>query len=259
MNKYSSVYKILWLYMWQADKDQLFNFSFAAYRSLMMKMEPSQWLQSYIEEEPRSYRTPYEYAAINHPYIRFWRNRLDTSNEQNFIRLFNELWNEYLLCERKFLPGLSYEDFFRAHHLGIMPREAVFEQLTAGPEAIRNIETLTRQYGNKHWKKKRKEFYDKYPEAESLIQERIVSIEENRGELDTPVTKLAARLGRVCGVKHFIRLLDALGKEDFSRGYGYSLNGGITKKEMLSSLLKNAIPGRMKRRSSSRRSFQIQK
>jgi hypothetical protein len=74
------------------------------------------------------------------------------------------------------------------------------------------------------------------------VVDRIVSIELLRGDLATDVTSYVNRLQRIEGMDYFVRLLAGLDQDAFVRGYVYSYNNALTKKEAFSHLLKNCHP-----------------
>lgn len=69
----------------------------------------------------------------------------------------------------------------------------------------------------------------------------MVEVEASRGELPTDLTIKFQNIRRLEGAEKFCRLLSALGKDNFIRGY--SFNSGLTKQETLSQLLKKCWPG----------------
>ncbi len=69
---------------------------------------------------------------------------------------------------------------------------------------------------------------------------RVLELELVRGEDATPVTHLAQSIERIEGVKYFVQILNALGKDNLHRGYSYyARNRLFNKNEVLSKLLKN--------------------
>ncbi len=74
------------------------------------------------------------------------------------------------------------------------------------------------------------------------VVDRIVSIELGRGDLATEVSSFVTRLQRFEGMDYWVRLLAGLDQDAFVRGYVYSYNGNLTKKEAFSHLLKNCHP-----------------
>jgi hypothetical protein len=71
---------------------------------------------------------------------------------------------------------------------------------------------------------------------------RVIEIELKRGDSATEVSALAMEIGWHEGADTFAKILVAMGKETFVRGYIYS-SGDPTKKIVLSSLLKASRPG----------------
>ncbi|MFP3387661.1 DUF4132 domain-containing protein [Brevibacillus sp. SIMBA_040] len=76
----------------------------------------------------------------------------------------------------------------------------------------------------------------------NTVVDRIVSIELTRGDLPTEVTPFVTRLQRIEGMEYWVRLLAGLDRDAFVRGYIYSYNDNLTKKEAFSHLLKNCHP-----------------
>ncbi|WP_268864678.1 DUF5724 domain-containing protein, partial [Helicobacter pylori] len=65
-------------------------------------------------------------------------------------------------------------------------------------------------------------------------------MESRRGDMPTEVSHLANNIQYFEGINYFVNILVALGKETFQRGYSYGSN--YSKKDVLSSLLKNCYP-----------------
>lgn len=138
--------------------------------------------------------------------------------------------------------GLAMADHFRACAEGFAPRDTLMEYLIHAQSQIpANIRRLTNP---NRWPESRA-LFAKYPWAESvarLLVERIVQVEEKRGELPTDLTGHAQSIEHFEGAEHFCRLLAALGKESFFRGYEYSHD--TTKEATLSRLLKRCYPAK---------------
>lgn len=138
------------------------------------------------------------------------------------------------------LVGLCVTDYFRAYQEGLIPRDVLVAFLlrdtAQAKEAIRVLTHPVR------WAEGRK-IYERYPLAKPLISQlldRIVTVEARRGELPTPLTGHCLAIQRFYGMEHVCRLLAALGKERFFRGYEYAKN--TTKQVVLSRLLKRCYP-----------------
>lgn len=147
---------------------------------------------------------------------------------------------EQQLLEAGVTNAMPMEDYFRAVNEHILPKDALAEKLLFSGTSETDIRVLTSP--NK-FNLRGKKIFDTYPWAKEFVDEliiRIVQVEEKRGELPTPLTKVARVIERFEGAEHFCNLLAALGKETFFRGYEYS--GDTTKKAVLSRLLKRCYP-----------------
>ena len=138
-------------------------------------------------------------------------------------------------------------DDFRAADLGILPRDILTKTLMLGvssnhKDAKNTFEMLT---SPGHQGSRGRELYEKFswtkPYVKGLV-ERVVEVEQKRGELVTPVTEAAVGIRRFEGARYFCSLLAALGRENFYRGYSYY--GERTKQAVLSHLLKACYPAK---------------
>lgn len=163
--------------------------------------------------------------------------------DAQFAAFWNEAWYEYLLTDKQYAVRYNYIDLLRAHKSGLIGDDGLFFELLAGKHAVDNIRFFTAGTSRSvNLQKKAKEdypFFDGYLEK---TVERIVAIEEKRGELPTPLTPVAAGIGHFSGgVKHLAALIAALGKDNFHRGYSW-YGHNHTKRTTLSVLLKNCYP-----------------
>ena len=138
--------------------------------------------------------------------------------------------------------GLGTKDYFRAYEEGVIPEDVVYAYFLNDYSAMGyKISRLTGR-----WRKdETEELFRRYPFAEAMatrLVDRLVAVEERRGELPTELTEHCREISRVEGVEHFCRLLGALGKESFFRGYEYSYDR--SKKAVLSGLLKRCYPAK---------------
>jgi len=138
-------------------------------------------------------------------------------------------------------------DDFRAVDLGILPRDILTKTLMLGvssnhKDAKNTFEMLT---SPGHQGSRGRDLYEKFswtkPYVKGLV-ERVVEVEQKRGELVTPVTEAAVGIRRFEGARYFCSLLAALGRENFYRGYSYY--GERTKQAVLSQLLKACYPAK---------------
>ena len=240
------------LYAGQAPDDSaLFDFAFTAYVNLVNKIPQGQ-LSREFEMDNENKVTYGSYSptvpsrgVLQAEYISFWRSRCYkyAKTDAQFTALFNELWYQFVATGMHKTLGIFDERIFRAHSLGLVSEDAVNFHFTAGPDAhtgIRNM-TTTGQLSA--------DIYEKYPQAKEIIPallDAIVTVEENRGDLPTPMTGLAANIQRFDGgAPHFANLLAALGNTGFHRGYVYSYGdrgASISKTTSLSRLLRCCRP-----------------
>ena len=231
-----------------SDESSIFDFALSAYVNLVRKI-PEDKLGIECETEDNNPNRWYPGkdvtgGPLSSEYLNYWRElaRKNIRTQPQFVAYFNEIWYEYLASGKKRLYGLENEDIFRAHQLELISDDVVFYYFTSEINAPENMRKITGPYNNG------REVLEKYPMAQGLLDNainRIVTIEENRGELPTALTAVAAKINRFDGgVLHFVNLLAALGSLGFHRGYTYyySNQGGLTKKESLSRLLRCCQP-----------------
>jgi hypothetical protein len=131
---------------------------------------------------------------------------------------------------------LSMEETARAFDLKLIDGHEVYKELMVREESRQHLYQLT----NKH-----QDIVTKFPTIvpfrEKIIS-RILEIELKRGDLPTDVSTLAMQIQYYEGIEYFIKILLALDKETFVRGYIYSYGGDFAKKEVLSHLLKVCYP-----------------
>ena len=229
----------------------LFDFAFSAYVNLVRKI-PESRLGDECEEETKNRQQYYHVPMGNRrvlmaEYLSYWRQlaHAHIQTDEQFEAWFNELWYEYLAAGQRAFYGLDNGDILRAHQLGLLPDDAMYLYFTGGAGAPEHIKTITGPYAGG------RELLEKYPAAKAILEaafDRIVTIEENRGELPTALTAAAAEINRFDGgAGHFVKLLAALGETGFNRGSSYSYfynpgRGELTKKESLSKLLRCCRP-----------------
>ncbi|MDR0513790.1 MAG: DUF5724 domain-containing protein [Coriobacteriaceae bacterium] len=107
------------------------------------------------------------------------------------------------------LYELGTEDVFRAHGLGLVPDDALYFLLLAEERAKDRMPAVSSDIQGGR-------LFEKYPRAKAVTAraiDRIVSIEETRGELPCATSPLASRIrGFEGGVRHFTGILTALGE-----------------------------------------------
>lgn len=228
----------------------LFDFAFSAYVNLVRKV-PEKQLGMECEEENKKEKQQYyssyaipNGAVLSAGYLNYWRHLAQghIKTDAQFTAYFNEMWYEYLAAGQQSYYGLADEHIFRANHMGLISDDAVYLYFTAGADAPEHMRTVTGPYN------RGRELLTKYPDAKNLLEtaiDRIVTLEENRGELPTALSNVASQINRFDGgAQHFVNLLAALGDTGFHRGYTYydSGRGELTKKGGLSHLLRCCQP-----------------
>lgn len=228
------------------DSHEVFAEAFRIYRSIIAIWGEENLYRVYVEpadSEPHYiYHTPSKAVGLNHRMLAVWRELIHTLtlNPEDFAIWFTL---EYRLEQKMHAPAvcsLQTEEHFRAYHENLIPRDVLvgflMDEHACMPGKIR-ILTHPNHFGAG------KNIYDQYPFAKELfavVLDRIVTVEEKRGELRTPLTGHCLTLERFEGAEHFCNLLAALGKENFFRGYEFSQND--TKQAVLSRLLKRCYP-----------------
>ncbi|MDR0469581.1 MAG: DUF4132 domain-containing protein, partial [Peptococcaceae bacterium] len=229
----------------------IFDFAFSAYVNLVRKVPKDKLGMAYVEDEQKAGQSFYSLhptiddGVLSAGYLNYWRKLAceHIKTDAQFVDYFNEMWYEYLSAGQQCYYGLSDEHIFRANQMGLIADEAVCHYFTAGMDAPIHMQNATGPYVGG------RELLARYPAVEKLLDtaiDRIVTLEENRGELPAELSKVASQIMRFCGgTQHFVNLLAALGDTGFNRGYVhyYQNHGEPTKKESLSQLIQRCQPG----------------
>ncbi len=153
--------------------------------------------------------------------------------DQHYLRL----WNLVHWMDEPFKGVLRYRPEFQevliAHKLGAASIDDIYDQLL-GPEhySFGEIQMLSGR--------KPSELFEKYPFVVEIFErcrQRILEVELSRADMPTEATGAAAALRSVPGIPWFIRILQALGKQDISRE-----RGGQSRIQSLSHLLYVSYP-----------------
>lgn len=230
------------------ESRRMFAEMFCMYCSMVAFIGEENLGKSYIRQIPGKevpyYLTARENPVIDHRMLAVWRmliQRLELSPE-DFREWFLMEYRLERLYGKNVSNALLMKDYFRACDEGVIPKDILFEFLISGQSHYpRDISLLT----NPGRYPEGRTLFEQYPWADGVakeLTERILFIEEKRGELPTPLTAHAMSIERFEGAEHFCRLLAALGKENFFRGYDYA--SGRTKQTVLSRLLKRCYPSR---------------
>ncbi len=179
--------------------------------------------------------------GINHHMLKDWRSiiRRYPADPNSFAIWFHFQYRLEHLVGNHVHAGLDTEAFLRALDEKLISQDVftafLLDTYTDMPEKMRKL--TSPQYLSY------RELMTQHPWAQSLVQQavdRIVTMEEQRGELPTPLTGHCQAIGRLEGARHFCNLLAALGRGGFHRGYAYS--NDTTKQTVLSHLLKCCYP-----------------
>lgn len=174
----------------------------------------------------------------------FIEHRLEMlfANSMKKLRAAKEASGTYW-SERDEQPdyGLIMQDYFRACKEGLISKDVLYERQLLGSTAPGDIRSLTKSNKSESDREILKDNPWVRDFADTLVR-RIVEVEAKRGELPTPLTRVARSIERFEGAEYFCSLLAALGKENFFRGYEYASNA--TKQAVLSRLLKRCYPSK---------------
>ena len=230
------------------DSHEVFVEAVRIYRSIIAIWGENNLSKIYLleKDDPRHiiYGSRLQAIGINNRMLATWRNAIHQLklNSEDFAIWFGLEYRLEQQINASVTDSLGTEEYFRAYHENAIPRDILVAFLlnenSCMPSKIKILTTPNR------WAEGRN-LYEDYPFAQALISEvldRIVAVEEKRGELRTPLTGHCLAIERFEGAGHFCNLLAALGKENFFRGYEFSFND--TKKAVLSRLLKRCYPAK---------------
>lgn len=227
--------------LYRFDAHQLFVIMLRLYRSMVSFYGEETLGRCYVsnhELPAQLYTGEQAKFVINHPLLKCLRQllyRLPLSEEDRKT-WFLQQYRIEKIAQASTDCGLTLDDHLLAQDRGYAPREVLFETVLA-PENAYYIRVLTNSLSQKLVKT-----YLWLQDFTPALLERIVSIEEKRGELPGPFTNHSRFIERIEGVSHFCNLLSALGAESFFRGY--QTYRDATKKASLSHLLKCCYPAR---------------
>lgn len=228
------------------DAHEVFVEAIKIYRSVIALFGEGNLSKVYLQvkEDPRFivYGHRLQAVGINNRMLATWRRAIHQLklNSDDFSEWFALQYRLEQQIDTSVTDCLGTEEYFRAYNENIIPRDILVAFLMDGNSCMPGkIKVLTNP---NRWAEGRN-LYENYAFAKDLIPQildRIVTVEEKRGELRTPLTGHCLAIERFEGAEHFCNLLAALGKESFFRGYEFSQND--TKKAVLSRLLKRCYP-----------------
>lgn len=230
------------------DAHEVFVEAIRFYRSVIALMGEENLSELFMETNENfqfyAYGRPLQAFGINCKMLAVWRRaihqlKLDLNDFTEWFALQYRLEQQ---TDASVIECLKTEEYFRACSENIIPRDilAAFLLNTKSrlPDKIMDLTNPNRWAAGQH-------IYETYAFAKELVPQildRIVTVEEKRGELRTPLTEHCLAIHRFEGAEHFCNLLAALGKENFFRGYEYSWID--TKQAVLSCLLKRCYPAK---------------
>jgi hypothetical protein len=219
---------------------ELFDFSMSVWMSLVNLIPEEDFLKSCSTGGLyRVYSDKYRNCMLDFTILTSWQELVGSSistDEQRKAYYNEKLW-QYVATDKK---RCQIYAILGLYNLDIVSDDMIVQLIVEGPTRTNIFHSLTRT----------KKAYEEFSENPSFskifenILERVVTIEENRGELPTPFTELVMEIKYYKGgAKHFVNILSALGKDKFFRGYYYSgYDSEASKQVTLSRLLKSCYP-----------------
>jgi hypothetical protein len=148
---------------------------------------------------------------------------------EHHIRMFRvQNWKDWSV------PGVGrarpdFEELMDAYRAGGATRADLLDAILGPPDSgayanhdFRQLSELTARRPRTTWVKD----FPELRELADLCRDRILQIELARGETETAASRPALALDSVWGIDTLLRILQALGKERFHRGYSYRHNLG---------------------------------
>ena len=228
------------------DAHEVFVEAIKIYRSAVAILGEENLSKPYLQVQDLQKNSLHHHSpppvGINNRLLVTWREVIHQLklNPEDFSQWINYQYRLERLSNAYVSGCLRPEDYFRGYQENAIPKDILIAFLMDGtsymPWKIRDLTNPTR------WPQGRL-LYEKYAFTKELIPQvidRIITVEEKRGELPTALSAHCLAIERFEGAEHFCNLLAALGKESFFRGYEYSQNN--TKKAVLSRLLKRCYP-----------------
>jgi hypothetical protein len=211
-----------------------------ALTSLVTSVSEADWKRSTYQDnnDPEYDRYHQKETLIDTREVNFFLDQMkkDTGTDERF-----KTWTIFCFTLGRlsdtFYRSMTTVDVARAVERGLIKIDVLYRSMFILGEI--------RRYGGKNSGDQVKKDLETYPCLGKAVREaadRVIDIELRRGDSATEVSDLALTITRHEGAKTFARLLVALGKETFVRGYIYA-EGAPDKKTALSSLLRASRPG----------------
>lgn len=225
----------------EMTKEERFEIGKAVAECVYTIVPKEKHTEKYLKE-----KDGYYYGGRNQNYfssaseINCWISllRINIETDERFKEYFNIAYNYYKASDYTVRASLDIGDFGRALELEIIDENEVLKEIMERSHSNENIRVLTSSH---RYNREKIEKYKKLTDIAGKAIEVIGEIEVNRGELDTEVTHLAAKIEKCYGVNIFASIILASEKDTYIRGYNF-VSGDCTKKQMLSHLLKCCYP-----------------
>ena len=246
--RYWQMADIIKLAFEEADNEKIFNAAYDIYFSMHEIIGEEKLMKVYAVENGRK-SSVYVYGGMpvdryvpaNHNIVSFYRRILNDipKTEEQFTRWFKKEYAFELSTDFR-VSSLSLQQYVHAAELKLIPKDSISQWILHPNINIpMNLKSLSDPVRNN----KGMQLFETYPwmkEFSSMLIRRMVEVEANRGEIPTDISTKCHDIMKFEGAEYFCRLLSALGKDNFFRGYDYSR--GTTKQEVLSQLLKRCYP-----------------
>jgi hypothetical protein len=225
---------ILWTEFPEAERFAVLS---GAVIDLIKNVAEEDWKKP-IEDETNRYRNQENTLADTEEVDFIMDTFRRAAEEDEHFAVYTAVCFEMGRLSGLFYRNLTAVDIARGIEQGLLKKDALYRTMfLAGEDSIRGYA------GKIRWDAYRRNV-EQYPLLKTAADEsaaRIIEIELDRGDSPTEVTSLALAVQWHEGAETFVKILTALGDETFVRGYIYS--GNLTKKTVLSNLLKNSHPG----------------
>ncbi len=181
---------------------------------------------------------PKDKLIANAQPIVFWHYVMERSiyDDKSFTNFFTMEYAYYKAAKYMWSIRLKIEDFERAFELGLVDENELYLEMCERLLSAENLRHMTGDFKGEEVLRCKK-----LREIANKVAERIITIEARRGDMATPVSRLAANIQKCEGIHIFVSIVVALEKETYVRGYNF-VNGDSTKKQILSHLLKCCYP-----------------
>ncbi len=229
-----NIIDLLWV---EYSEKERFETLSGAITDLMQQLPEADWKKT-IEEETNSYYHRESETFADTDEVCFLMTELShaVKQDEHFAKYVSICYELGRLSGITY-KGLEVEDVARAIEPGILKIDVLYRTFFLSD--TRHLSG----YSGKVTYKRDKESVQKYPILKTVADDvaaRVIEMELKRGDSRTEVSELANSIRWHEGAENFAKILVAMGKETFIRGYVY--DNDTTKKAVLSSLLKASSP-----------------